>query len=364
MQKTTSGSVCICRFVLCFSYLHVTLGTVRVGLVAKIRAAARVVRGRVAVVLAVCGLELVVVAGVGHLVVVADGVVGTGRRNLLRVDAATALAAVVVGLAAADGEEPEQAGDNGEGGTDPDADKEVGVDGAVDAVLLSRGLDCADDNNSHGGGETSSNNTEDDGGNTNQPCQAREDASAVGKNSKDELSTENGEGNDEGNLGVAGDGREDVEGGVDLVGQVNVGTLHTGELADDIVAETLRGPVELGLGAVPAVVLDLAVAPERNIVLVAQPEIASGDGDIRAASEAAEVDVEVADYVLDVGLVQCKILEVDAEHVQAVVGDTREDGDHEGDDGADGQDDGEGHAKEASGSHDGGVCGVMAVERR
>jgi hypothetical protein len=84
-----------------------------------------------------------------HLVVVAEtavaATVGTWEK-LLAVVVALASLAIVAGLrlAAADGEDPEEAGGDGEGGTDPDGSKEAGVNAGIGIILVPNGFDSTD----------------------------------------------------------------------------------------------------------------------------------------------------------------------------------------------------------------------------
>lgn len=290
-----------------------------------------------AVVLAVGWLELVVVRVTAHVVVVAaaDGVVAARGYELLVVVAAAVLAAAaVLGFAAADGEEPKETSGDGEGGADPDADEEVGVDGGADAILLGTGLDGTDDDGTHGGGETGGDDAQHDGGETDEPRQARDNAGAVGKDAEEKLGAQDGEGDDEGNLGVAGDGGEDVQSLVDLVGQRDVNVGDAADVVDDVATEVLGGPVVLAIGAVAATVLDLAVAPKGDLVLAAKAEVAGGEGSgLMALADVVEDGLEGV-------LVELEALEVNTEDIEAVVGDAGEGSDHKGDDSTDGEDDG------------------------
>jgi hypothetical protein len=85
-----------------------------------------------------------------HLVVVAETAVattvGTGKKLLAVVVALAGLAVVAgLGLAAADGEDPEEAGGDGKGGTDPDSSKEAGVHTGIGIILVANGFDSTDD---------------------------------------------------------------------------------------------------------------------------------------------------------------------------------------------------------------------------
>jgi len=81
-------------------------------------------------------------------VVVPDGLVGALHELLSVAMAAAALAAV--GLAAADGEEPEETGGEGKSSRGPDSGEELGVEVALNAVELGRRLDRANDNDRRG----------------------------------------------------------------------------------------------------------------------------------------------------------------------------------------------------------------------
>jgi len=85
-----------------------------------------------------------------HLVILTKTAVSTtlrAREELLAVVEALACLAFLArfGLAAADGEDPEEAGGDREGSTDPDGGEKAGVDACIGVVFVANGFDGADD---------------------------------------------------------------------------------------------------------------------------------------------------------------------------------------------------------------------------
>lgn len=243
----------------------------RVRLVGEIGAARAVgvalASGRV--VVGVGAGMLVVVAS--HFMVVAKRGVTAGREKLLAVMVAIAVAAVtaaVLRLAAADGEQPEQVGTESKGSADPDGCKEASVDLSVSAVELIRGFNGSNHNGGHSSGKTGSSEDEDGSNAGFEPSQARNSTRAVGEDADDELEAEGDNGNDEGNLGILGDGLEGFERLRDLLGQLNSGVAFSTNSLEVCSVESFGSPVEMGLFAGSLAVLDGAEAPEVDFIRI------------------------------------------------------------------------------------------------
>lgn len=165
------------------------LHPVGVGLVSHVSTGARVgVAGS-----AVRRRLLVVVDTGGHLVAVAaDGGVASSRRAKQLLAAGVGvlgLAATMLGLAAADGEEPEQTSAEGESERDPDSGQVPAVDSTTSSVPLSGSLDSANDDGGLDSSESSSDT--DQGGSEagDEPGDTGDDAREVGENTDNELGT-------------------------------------------------------------------------------------------------------------------------------------------------------------------------------
>ncbi|KAI6769907.1 hypothetical protein HG530_004536 [Fusarium avenaceum] len=234
------------------------LGTVRVGLVGEVGtgSAAGVARSTV------LRLSLVVVVEASlHLVVVVErsvrAVLASTTEKLLAVGSAVLLVlASALGLAAADGEHPEETGSNGEGGGNSDASKESTVDVA---------LNTNDRGDNENGGNTS-----------DDPGQAGENARAVGEDAKNDLNSESEESCDVDNLSPLGNSPEGSESVLNLLGQLNLNILvGTNEVGG---VQLLVGPVKLRLLALSlAILVGLAETPEVDVVVLVEAEQLSGD---------------------------------------------------------------------------------------
>lgn len=330
------------------------LGAVRVGLVGEVGAGSTAgVAGSAVLGL---GLVLVVVEARGHLVVVAQGSVAArgAAQELLAVRLAVlaALVAAALGLAAADGEEPEEAGTDGKGDGDPGHGEEGVVDMALDPVELGRALDDADDSASHEGRGEGGTERYDSGEASDDPRQAGEDTRAVGKDAQDNLESQEKEGGDKGDLDPLVGGPVGLESRLDLIGELDLDAGSGTKVLDVGGVEDVRGPVELGLDALAlALVGGVAVTPQADVVYLLEIEELGGDVCLDLVGAGLDVDVEVADDVVHVGRVDAQILDVNLEEVEVLVGDTGEGGDEEEDDGCDGECERHQYAKEATDAH-------------
>ena len=258
------------------------LSPMRVRLVRQIGAprAAGVARRAVLVV----AVLLAVVASVLGLV---QGLVGADGHELLAglvVEVAlgaeaAALAAAVVGRAAADGEHPEEAGGDGEGGADPHGREELCVEVGLDAVPLGGALHGADHHDGHGGGHGGGGADGHGGYAGDDEGDARDGAAAVGKDAEEDLDGEGDVGNDENDLGPLRDGGKRVHRLGHLIGEGDVlagGGSESLEGAGGCV-QSVGGPVELGLCARSiAGGSSIAVTPETNIVEVVETQVGGG----------------------------------------------------------------------------------------
>lgn len=243
----------------------------RVGLVSEIGAARAVgvALGRGRAVVRVGAGVVVVVAS--HFMVGAKGSITAGGEKLLAVMVAitvAAVAAAVLRLAAADGKQPEQIGTESEGSANPDGCKEAGVDLSVSAVEFIRGFNGSNHNGGHSGGKTGSSEDENGGNASFDPRQARNSSRAVGEDADDELEAEGDNGNDEGNLGILGDGLEGLERLGDLLGQLNPDMGFSTNGLEVCSVESFGSPVEMGLFAGSLAIFDGAEAPEVDFVRI------------------------------------------------------------------------------------------------
>lgn len=256
----------------------------RVRLVSQVGAPRAAGVARRAVLVAVL---LAVVAGVLGLV---QGLVGADGHELLAglvvevagaaAAGAAALAAAVVGRAAADGEHPEEAGGDGEGGADPHGGEELGVEVGLDAVPLGGALDCANNDDGHGGDHGSGGADSRGGDAGDDEGHAGDGAAAVGEDAKEDLDSESDVGDDEHDLGPLRDSGKGVHRRGHLIGESDVLAGSGRESLEGAGGGIQRGggPVELGLGAlVRAGGGGVAVTPEADIVQVVETEVSSGD---------------------------------------------------------------------------------------
>lgn len=251
-------------------------------------------------------------SGVGLLVVVAvprvvmrilKGLVGTSGDGLLAISTALGSAAAsVVGSAAADGEEPEESSTEGEGSRSPDEAEVGAVERSISAIDSSGTLDGT--NNDDGGcGRQAGGGENSYGRDTgNEEGDARSNARAGGEKTDEDLDGKGGKSGNEDDLGPARDGDEGVDGAANLVGDLDGAAGVRVELVDDGGVESAGGPVVLGLGAlaIGAVVVGGAEAPEADVVVIRETEVASGDVAAAAARVSSVAGHEVGDVVDDV----------------------------------------------------------------
>lgn len=192
----------------------------------------------------------------------------------------TAVALVVVGCAAANGEGPEEHGNNNEGGRQPHIDQEVLVERSCDTVLLCGAISQTDNHRSRTSGQRSRSNDGQGGDHGNQGGADGEEARAVGKDAKDDGGAEEDEGNDEANLGPLVNGSKSLHAILESGGQGRVGASRV----DNIVKLVLKGlggvggPVELALAAGGSAVVAVgAVVPEGDVVGVGEAQVAGGN---------------------------------------------------------------------------------------
>jgi hypothetical protein len=222
----------------------------RVRLVGEVRTGSTAGVARSTILRLGLGLVVVVVAGL-HLVVVTERsvravLVGGTTEELLAIGSAVLLVATsALRLAAADGEHPEETGSDGEGGCDRDTGEESTVDITLDTVELGCALDSTNDCTSKDTREYDSGDNESGGNTSDDPCQAGEDARAVGEDAENNLSSESDESGNVDDLCPLGDSLEGLESILNLIRKFNLDILvGTNEIRG---VQLLVGPVKLGL---------------------------------------------------------------------------------------------------------------------
>ena len=313
------------------------LSSVRVGLVSKVRAAGAggEAGGRRGV------------AGVLAQRCIATGSESAAGQQLLAVADGGVLVALLalLGRAAADGEDPEEAGADAEGGADPDDGEEAAVEVDLGAVERLGALDDAGDDGDGGGGQGASDDDEDGGDDGLEPRQARDGAGEVGEDADEQLQAEADEGDDEGHLGPLDELLEGLEGVLDILGQLDGGAA----LGDVAGVDLLRGPVELALGALPLLlVVGGAGSPERQVVVLVQAEGLGGDV---VRLDLLDVELGPRDERLEAHWADAQVAQVDLDELEVLVGDAGEDGVEQRADGANGEEQWQGHAEEPTGTH-------------
>jgi len=276
-------------------------------------------------------------------VLVANGLV-RALHELLAIAAGATTTALVVGLAAADSEEPEEASTDRKCRGNPDCRQVSRVEAAAHAVEPSCALDGADDYHRGGrcergrGADCHSGNGRDD------ERDAREGAAAVSKDAEEQLDGERHVGDDEGDLGPArnsaecGDGVRDARRERDVLASKGNECL---DIASCLVQRGL-GPVESRLRAVARSVLgSIAVTPETDIVDVVETQVRRRDVAARGgiglgASCAVRGICKDANHVVELRIRfwasrvedaadrewrDGEVGRVDLEHVQRLVGD-------------------------------------------
>lgn len=365
MKGNKGNRVMVARLSLC---------AVGVGLVGQVGAA---VAGGIASLLAV----RVVVAGMvrglllesRHLVVVSKRGIAARGDELLAVAVAVAVASAastVLGLAAADGKDPEEVGAESKRGGDPDGGEETSLKGTLDAVDLGGGLDGADDGGRDARGETSGGKDDNGGDAGNKPGEAGGGAGAGGEDTDDQFKTKEYQAGDEGNLGDLHEGAEELDGLLDLLWQRHVDTSLSAKVLEVGIVEGLRSPVELRAGALALLVLGPAEAPQVDLEDVVEMQLSSRhvgtlgglveeavDVDAEILADAVDVDAGVLGNAFEAVPVEADLGGVELEHEGIVVGDTGEGGVEEGDDGRAGHDQWQSHAGETTDTHG---CGLEA----
>lgn len=322
----------------------------RVGLVRKVRAAR-------------AGGEAGSTRGVASLL--AQGSVAAGSKaargqQLLAVAVEGAGAVVVVvgllallGLAAADGEDPEETGTDGEGGADPDDGQEAAVEVDLGAVEVLGALDDAGDDGDGGGGQGAGNDDEDGGDDGLEPGQAGDGAGEVGEDANEQLEAQGNEGDDEGHLGPLDELAEGLEGILDVLGQLERGAA----LLDVIGGDVLGGPVKLRLGARPLlVVVGRAEAPERQVVVLVQAQVGGGDVvrlDLLEAEVGSRDEVGIGSRRerLEADWADAQVAQVDLDELEVLVGHAGEDCVEQRADGGEEEEERQKHAEKSAGAH-------------
>ena len=235
-------------------------------------------------------------------VLVADGLV-RAMHELLGL-ATRATTTRVVGLAAADGEEPEEAGTDSERGRDPDCGQKLLVEAAADAIEPGRALNDTDHNNRCGRSE-SRGGTDSRGGDTgDDESDAREGAATISEDAEEDLDSERDVGDDEDNLRPPRSSAERHDAISNLLGNRDVLSGERDQGVDIAHREVQRrlSPVEGGLRALSRSVLGrVAITPEVNIVEVIETEVGSRDVVARAAGRARGEKIHIVE-ILRVGL--------------------------------------------------------------
>ena len=215
---------------------------------------------------------------VAAAVVVEGRVAAVGDELLLVAAGAAVRAGAALGLAAADGEDPEHTGGERKGGAQPGDGEEGRVDVAFNSIPLGRGLDGADDHNRHGshqcgvGADGERRDTRDD------PGQAAHGARARCEEGEEELDTQSDHGDDVDDLGPLGYRLESVKRADELLGKLDLDAGSSSDRRQRGRVQVRLSPVKLGLGAVALVILaGPAVAPEVDVVQVGEAEVGGGD---------------------------------------------------------------------------------------
>jgi len=285
------------------------------------------------------GLVVVVVAGL-HLVVVTERsvravLVGSTTEELLAIRSAVlVVAASALRLAAADGEHPEKTSSDGESGGNRDAGEEAAVDITLDTVELGCALDSTNNCTSKDTRKYDSGDNESGCNTSDDPCQAGEDARAVGEDTENNLSSKGDESCDVDDLSPLGDSLEGLESTLNLIRELNLEILvGTDEIRG---VQLLVGPVKLGLLALSlAIRVGLAETPEVDVVVLVETEQLSGnvildlvgtllDHRHIAGIQLEVLEVEVIDNVADIGRADAEVLDINSEDVERLVGDTSE----------------------------------------
>lgn len=194
----------------------------RIGLVGEVRASSATGIARSTVLR--LGLVLVVVAGL-HLVVIAQRSItaAAGREQLLTtLRLAVLVAAALLGFTAADREDPEEGGTDGECGSNPDNSEEFGVNRGTNTIELGGALDSASDNGGHGSGKSGGAANESSGDASKDPGAARHQCRAAGEDAQDDLNSQGDESRDKNNLCPLGDVTESLQGILDLTGELDI----------------------------------------------------------------------------------------------------------------------------------------------
>lgn len=237
------------------------------------------------------GNAVVVVLAAGLLI--ANGLVGANGQELLAIGVRGALVATALGLAAADGEEPEEAGGERKGSAEPDDGEEGLVDFGVGAVLAQGTLDSTDNNESQSGHHGRSGNDGSGGDERHEPSDAGDGTGAGGEDAHNKLEGESNAGNDEDDLRPLGDRLESVQALLKLLGDSDVDASKLVELGKSLCVELVLGPVELGLGAVVDTIKPVgAIAPDGDLVGLCEPKLLGSDvvGGSRGTAGGAETE--------------------------------------------------------------------------
>jgi hypothetical protein len=296
---------------------------------------------------------VVVVDATLHLVIVAEGSVGSvgATEQLLAARAGVLVltGAGAVGRAAADGEEPEKAGADGERTAEPDGSQVLASNVTADTVILGRALDSTDNNGGLGGGKTGSDTGQSGGDTSDKPGHAGDDARKVGEDAEDEFDDEGDQGDDGGNLRPPRDGAESLESILNLVGNVDLDASGRTKVLNVGGVERVSGPVELGVGAVAVLLFEVgpAKAPKVHIVRPGQAQVLGGDVDRLGVVTTVNVE-ELVDHRVYVGLVEGEVRGVEGEQGEPVMGDAAEGRDEHRHDGCEREDDGKPHAEETT----------------
>lgn len=188
-------------------------------------------------------LLVVAIAGAVVVVIMERSVRPCGQERLLIINLAAA--SVVVALAAAGAEEPEQRCSHSESSPKPDSGQETCVNAAAYTVVLGSSLDGTNNDDCHGGDHCCGGAYSNRGDTTNQVGDTRDGTAAVGESTSKQLDTESDHGDDINNLCPLGDLLERAERASDLGGQGNI-VSRAGDVAR---VQCGLCPVELSLGA-------------------------------------------------------------------------------------------------------------------
>jgi len=186
----------------------------------------------------------------------------------------------MIGLAAADGEQPEEPSGESKSGGDPYGGEKPGIELSTYTIEPSGALDGADDNHRCRRCKSGESANGDGSDGSDDERHTREGAAAVGKNAKQQGDSQRHKRYDQDDLRPAGDIGKGVHGIGDCLGNGDVFARERDkgiDVSSRLVEESM-GPVEGRFGTIArAITGSVAVAPDTDIVEVKKAEISGGD---------------------------------------------------------------------------------------